>query len=99
MTISRTITDDRIVLHIDGKIDTNTSKELETALVQAIEGTSSVVLDFEKVIYISSAGLRTLLLGEKKSKKLGATMVICNICENVFDVFEMTGFSEILAIQ
>ena len=71
-------------------------KEIEGILAQ--KGFDSIVLDVEKLVYISSAGLRVLLSMQKVMNNQG-TMVIKNVCENVMDIFEVTGFSDILNIE
>lgn len=99
MNITKTDADNKVVLSVGGRIDTNTSKEFESVLMQSIDGTTGVVLDFEELDYIGSAGLRALLMGEKKSKQLRSSMSLCNVGENVLAVLEMTGFSDILTIK
>ena len=81
---------------LDGRLDTTTAPELEGFLGQNYDGTGSIVIDCEKLSYISSAGLRVLLAAQKKTK---GAMKLINVCELVMEVFEMTGFADILVIE
>jgi anti-sigma B factor antagonist len=85
-----------LTVAIDGRLDTATAPELESFLGKNYDGTGSIVFDCEKLLYISSAGLRVLLAVQKKSR--GALKLI-NVCELVMEVFEMTGFADILTIE
>ena len=77
-------------------MDTTTAPELDSFLGENYDGTSSIVIDCEKLSYISSAGLRVLLSAQKKTK---GAMKLTNVCELVMEVFEMTGFADILEIE
>ncbi len=81
---------------LDGRLDTTTAPELESFLRKNYDGTGSIVIDCEKLSYISSAGLRVLLAAQKKTK---GAMKLTNVCELVMEVFEMTGFADILVIE
>ena len=81
---------------LDGRLDTTTAPELERFLGENYDGTGSIVIDCEKLLYISSAGLRVLLAAQKKTK---GAMKLINVCELVMEVFEMTGFADILVIE
>ena len=81
---------------LDGRLDTTTAPELETFISNNYDGTGSIVIDCEKLSYISSAGLRVLLAAQKKTK---GAMKLTNVCELVMEVFEMTGFADILVIE
>ena len=83
---------------LDGRLDTTTAPELESFLSNNYDGTGSIVIDCEKLSYISSAGLRVLLAAQKKMQKIG-TMKLVNVCEDVMEIFEMTGFADILVIE
>jgi anti-sigma B factor antagonist len=85
-----------LTVAIDGRLDTAPAPELESFLGKNYDGTGSIVFDCEKLLYISSAGLRVLLAVQKKSR--GALKLI-NVCELVMEVFEMTGFADILTIE
>ena len=80
---------------IDGRLDTTTAPELEIFLGNNYEGTASLVFDCEKLIYISSAGLRVLLTAHKRMK---GAMKLTNVSELVMEVLEMTGFADIWRI-
>jgi anti-sigma B factor antagonist len=81
---------------LDGRLDTTTAPEFESLLGENYDGTGSIVIDCKKLAYISSAGLRVLLAAQKKTK---GAMKLINVCELVMEVFEMTGFADILVIE
>ena len=81
---------------LDGRLDTTTAPEFESFLGENYDGTGSIVIDCEKLSYISSAGLRVFLATQKKTK---GAMKLINVCELVMEVFEMTGFADILVIE
>lgn len=81
----------------EGRLDTNTSKELEQALAPEIEKYDTIVLDFSELQYLSSAGLRVLLSVQKKMK--GKEFRLTNVNSNVMEVFEITGFVDFLNID
>lgn len=83
---------------IEGRIDTTTAPHLEAELRSGISGITELYLDFEKVEYISSAGLRVLLSAQKVMNRQGK-MVISHVNETVMDVFDVTGFVDILTIE
>ena len=82
----------------EGRLDTTTAPKLEKTLEQNLENTKDLVFDFEKLEYVSSAGLRVLLSTHKKISKTG-TFKLINVGKMVMDVFEMTGFADILTIE
>ena len=86
------------VLKIDGRLDTTTAPELEKVINGEGESLKNLVLDFGGVNYISSAGLRVILTAQKKMNVQGS-MELINVSEEVMDIFEMTGFAEILVIK
>jgi anti-sigma B factor antagonist len=81
---------------LDGRLDTITAPEFESFLCENYDKTPSIVIDCEKLSYVSSAGLRVLLGAQKKTK---GAMKLTNVCEEVMEVFEMTGFADILVIE
>ena len=85
-------------LSLEGRLDTTTAPQLENELKQSVSDVTELVLDFEKLEYISSAGLRVLLSAQKVMNKQG-TMVIKNVCSDIREVFEITGFMDILTIE
>ena len=83
---------------LSGRLDTNTAPELEAALKTALEGVEKLTFDFEKLDYISSAGLRVLLAAQKTMNRQGS-MKIKNANEIIMEIFEVTGFADILTIE
>ena len=97
MTIQKTQTGNQLTVALEGRLDTGTAPQLEAALSNALDGVTELTLDFAKLEYISSAGLRVLLATQKKMNKQGG-MKLTHVCEAVMEVFEVTGFSDILSI-
>lgn len=87
-----------LVLEITGRLDTATAPTLDKAIKENLENAKSLILDFKGLEYISSAGLR-VILGAQKAMKQKGTMKVINVRELVMEVFEVTGFSEILTIE
>ena len=87
---------DVLDVSIEGRLDTNTAPEFESFIAANCDGISALNIDCEKLAYISSAGLRVLLSAQKKMK---GAMKLTNVCEIVMEVFEMTGFADILVIE
>ncbi len=98
MTIEKTVEGTELNLALTGRLDTTTAPQLETELKRSIGGVESLVLDFAGLEYLSSAGLRVLLAAQKVMNKQGK-MVIRNVNETISEVFEITGFSDILTIE
>lgn len=88
----------KVLMKIEGRLDTTTAPELEKAINDEGNELKNLVLDFDAVDYISSAGLRVLLSAQKKMNAQGY-MELRNVSEAVMDVFEMTGFADILVIK
>lgn len=86
------------VIKVDGRLDTNTAPSLEKTINEDIGDTKNIVLDFSGLEYISSAGLRVLLSAQKKMQKVG-TMKLINVSAEVNEVFDITGFADILNIE
>ena len=89
---------DETTVEVAGRLDTTTAPTLDKILNDDIAGTKTLILDLKGLEYISSAGLRVLLNGQKKMQKVGS-MKVRNVCEDILQVFEMTGFSDILTIE
>ena len=87
---------EKLIISLEGRLDTNTSPELESEYKKLDE--KNIVLDLEKLNYISSAGLRVLLTMQKEMNKKGSLEII-NVCDEVLDIFEVTGFNDILNIK
>ena len=98
MEIKKTKNGTELTLAIVGRIDTTTAPQLETELKASIDGVTQLHLDFSEVEYISSAGLRVLLSAQKSMNRQG-TMVLSHVSEAVMEVFEVTGFVDILTIE
>ncbi len=99
MTVNETRVDEKVILAVEGRVDTNTSQELQDAILKAFQKSNNLELDFTELDYISSAGLRALLLGHKTAASKGGSMVIKNANEDVMEIFEDTGFSDVFDIQ
>ena len=84
-----------LIVELDGRLDTLTAPELESFLVKHYDGVESLTFHCEKLVYVSSAGLRVLLTAHKRM--MGA-MKLTNVCELVMEVFEMTGFADVFDI-
>ena len=98
MDIKKTKNDTTQTLAIQGRIDTTTAPQLEAELRSDIDGVTELYLDFTGVEYISSAGLRVLLSAQKLMSRQGK-MVLSHVNESVMEVFEVTGFSDIMTIE
>ena len=85
-------------IEVAGRLDTTTAPILDKAINEDIADAKNLVLDMQGLEYISSAGLRVLLSAQKKMQKVGSMKVI-HVCEEVMEVFEMTGFADILVIE
>ena len=99
MTINKTQENGKLTLALEGRLDTTTSSKLENALIPAFDEAKEITLAFAKVEYVSSAGLRVLLMGQKEAKKKGASMTLTGVSEDIMEVFEMTGFADMLTIE
>ena len=98
MTIQKTANGSALTLALEGRLDTTTAPQLEAEINSSIEGVTDLVLDFENLEYISSAGLRVLLASQKIMNKQGQ-MKLIKVCDDVKEVFEITGFSDILTVE
>ena len=99
MNVTKKQTGSELLVELEGSIDSTTSNELNTVLSESLKGVKSLILDFKKIDYISSAGLRVLLATYKSLNGQGGNMVIRNGNQNVMDIFTMTGFDNILTIE
>lgn len=86
------------IIELVGRLDTTTAPALDKTINNDIGDAKNIVLDLKKLEYISSAGLRVLLAAQKKMQKVGS-MKVTGVCEAVMEVFEMTGFADILVIE
>ena len=98
MNINKTLENGKITFALDGRLDKTTSQQLQDVLVPAFDETNEVELDCTQLAYVSSAGLRVLLLGVKTAKSKNASMTVSSVSDEIMEVLEMTGFTEILTI-
>ena len=98
MTIEIKKNAEETIIEIVGRLDTITAPALDKTINEDIGDVQNLVLDVKGMEYISSAGLRVLLSAQKKMQKIGS-MKVRNVCEEVMEVFEMTGFADILVIE
>ena len=98
LNIQKTIENGKAVFCLEGRLDTTTAPELETELRDSIGGVSELTLNFEGLEYISSAGLRVLLSAQKIMNRQGS-MKISHVNETIMEIFEVTGFTDILTIE
>ena len=98
MEINKNLNGDALELKIIGRLDTTTAPALEAEVKNSLEGLKSIVFDLEGLEYISSAGLRVLLSAQKSMNKQG-TMKLVHVNEVVMEVFEITGFVDVLTIE
>ncbi len=98
LNISKTVDNNKAEFILEGRLDTVTAPELEAELKGALDGIEDLVLNFEALEYISSAGLRVLLATQKVMNKQGE-MKIVKVNQTIMEIFEVTGFSDILTIE
>ncbi len=98
MTINQIKDGDKLTVALEGRLDTTTSPQLEGELRTAIEGVRELEFDLAKLDYISSAGLRVLLTAQKAMNRQGS-LVVRNANEDIMEIFDVTGFSDILNIE
>ncbi len=98
MTINKTMNGNALTIALEGRLDTTTAPELEQALKESLDSAQELIMDFSKLDYISSAGLRVLLSAHKTMRAKGGMKVV-NVNEIVKEVFDVTGFADILDIE
>lgn len=98
MTISKSAEGSKLTLAVEGRLDTTTAPELENEIKSSVADVTELVLDFKELQYISSAGLRVLLSAQKIMNKQGS-MVVTHVNEDINEIFEVTGFSDLLTIR
>ena len=99
MDVTKKQNGSELLLELSGSIDSGTSPELNAVIEQSLKGINSLILDFKKIDYISSAGLRVLLATFKTLSGRVGNMIIRYPNQNVMDIFTMTGFDNILTIE
>ena len=98
MTIAKKLNGTQLTIALEGRLDTTTAPELEAELKASLDSTDRLIFDLDKLEYISSAGLRVLLSAQKIMSKKGG-MKVTHVNEIVQEVFEVTGFADILTIE
>lgn len=98
MTINKNAEGNSLTISIEGRLDTMTSPQLEAELKQSIDGVRALTFDFSGVEYVSSAGLRVLLAAQKIMNRQGS-MKLIGVSDEIMEVFEITGFSDILTLE
>ena len=98
MTIEKNLNGTELTVTIVGRLDTTTAPDLEASLKESFEGVTKLILDFAELEYLSSAGLRVLLASQKVMNKQGE-MVIRNVNETINEIFDVTGFIDLLTIE
>ena len=98
MKITKTQNGTELTVALEGRLDTTTAPVLETELKASLDGIENLTMDFEALDYISSAGLRVLLSAQKIMNKQGE-MKVAHVSETIMEIFEVTGFSDILTIE
>ena len=98
MEIIKKLEGKQLTIQLVGELNTVTAPEFDKVIKDDIKGVSTLILDFAKLDYLSSAGLRVLLLAQKTMNQQG-NMVVRNVNSQILDIFEMTGFTNILTIE
>ncbi len=91
--------DGSLILRLSGRLETTTAPKLKEVVDHELEGVSELRIDMKELEYVSSAGLRVLLAASKKMKEKEGAMVVCRVGDDIMEVFEITGFNEILDIR
>ena len=100
MTVTKNTDGDSARLILDGRLDTNAANEFEKALTEvATPNLKTLVIDMEGCSYMASSGLRVIANAQKFMDKVEGELTITNVCEDIMDIFDMTGLSELLAIE
>lgn len=98
MNIEKIVDGKKLTIALTGRMDTTTAPELDAELKQSISDIKELVLDFARLEYLSSAGLRVLLAAQKTMNRQGS-MVVKNVNETIMEIFEVTGFVDVLTIE
>ncbi|MCL1904248.1 MAG: STAS domain-containing protein [Oscillospiraceae bacterium] len=99
MNINKTQYGEKTTFALSGRLDTTTAPRLQETLIPEFDTVKHIELDFTELAYVSSAGLRVLLIGEKTAKAKGGKQSLVNVTAEIMEVFDMTGFSGILHIE
>ena len=98
LTINKTVENGKAILMLEGRLDTVTAPQMESAVKEVLPGITELTFNFERLEYISSAGLRVLLSAQKAMNAQGK-MTVTGVNESVMEIFEVTGFADILTIE
>ncbi len=98
MKIIQELNDDVLLISLEGELNTSTAPELENLISDALKGIKTLIFDFKKLDYLSSAGLRVLLIAQKIMSNQG-NMIIRHANDNILDIFNITGFTSVLTIE
>lgn len=98
MTIQKTLEGSQLTVALDGRLDTTTAPQLEGELRSSVTGITDLIFDLKKLMYVSSAGLRVLLSAQKVMNRQG-NMIIRNVSPEIMEIFDVTGFVDILNIE
>lgn len=99
MNINKTIVGEITIFVLEGRLDTTTASQLQAVLIPEFDTAKEIMLNLQELAYISSAGLRVILMASKAAKKKESKFILTNVSEEIMEVFEMTGFSDILTIE
>ena len=99
MNINETVVNEVLVVRPEGRLDGVTSPEFGDALSAKLDEHSAMVVEFTDVVYVSSAGLRVILMAAKKCRQTGGKMVLCGLSEPIHEVFEISGFLSIIDVR
>jgi len=89
---------DKLVIEVSGRVDTNTAPQLESDVLSRLDGVKELTLDFGKVEYISSAGLRSLIIFQKKMTAGKGRLTVCHVSDLLMDIFKATGLTEFIEV-
>jgi anti-anti-sigma factor len=98
MTITRNQSGEKLVLALEGRLDTITAPVLQEQLIPGFDQAKHIQLDFGQLVYVSSAGLRVLLVGEKTARARGGKLTLVNVPAEIKELFDMTGFCDVLTV-
>lgn len=99
MTINKSANGSELNIALDGRLDTNTSPALEAEIKSSLDPVETLIFDLAQLTYVSSAGLRVLLMAQKTMNAKKGNMIIRNCSEDIMDIFDVTGFTDILNIE
>lgn len=98
MTVTKLVEEEKIIFALKGRLDVNASLQMQEVLIHAFDESTDITLDFTELVYLSSAGLRVLIAGQKKAEAKGASMIITGVSDEIMEVFEITGLVSVFKI-